>query len=159
MSDTVQWLAPLVIGVVLIAGGAFLYVSNQEATENSVAVDAVVLSSEVYDDEPGDPPGDRENDDYRASIEYRYTYDGETYTSSNLCPGAGQGCAPSGDTPDEAEEFVAQYPDDETVTAYVQPDDPSRAYLVEGGSPMLYVGLAGVGVLVIVLGIRNFFSD
>lgn len=149
MSDLAGKVVPVFMVLVLIGGGAYLYVSNQQATENAEAVDATVVSSEVYDADPGDAPNDRENDEYRASVEYRYTYAGGTYTSENLCPGAGSGCAPTGNTPDEAEQFVSNYPEGETVTAYVQPDDPSQAYLVDsGGSPLLYLGMVGAGLVV-----------
>lgn len=159
MSDLANRVVPVVLGVLLIVAGGYLYVSERQATANAEPVDATVLSTEVYDAEPGDAPNDRTDDDYRASVEYQYAYDGQTYTSETLCPGAGQGCAPKGKTPRKAEKFLEGYPEGETVTAYVRSDDPSKSYLVAGGSSVEYLGLAGVGVVVTVLAGRRLLAE
>lgn len=157
MSDTANRIVPLVLGVLAVTAGGFLFYSEQQATANAEAVDATVVSAEVvnYEDANGQPRDDQDYD-FRADIEYRYSYDGETYTSTNLCPGAGSGCAPSGADRSDAEEFVERYPEGETVTAYVPPGSPADAYLVEGASSStLYLAFAGVGVVVFVLGLRR----
>ncbi len=155
MGDTLDLVVPLVLGALFATAGGFLYVSEQQTTGTVVAVDAVVVSSEVVNDRPQEGVGPR-SDDYRASVEYRYTYDGETYTSTNLCPGAGSACAPSGPDRGPVEEFVAQYPEGESVTVSVPRDAPSEAYLADGGSSsLLYLGLSGFGLVVVLLGLRN----
>lgn len=152
MREAIDRIAPVLLGVLVVAAGGYLYVSEQDATEGAEEVEAVVVSAEVVNDVP---QGDVEEDDFHPRIEYRYTYDGESYTSRNICPGAGSACAPSGPDRGEVEDFVDRYPDGEAVTVYVPPSDPEGAYLVEGGSSMLYLGLLGVGLVVIVLGVRK----
>jgi hypothetical protein len=58
----------------------------------------------------------------------------------------------------ELANHVVDDPEEETVTAYVQPSDPSTAYLVEGGAPLPYLGLAGAGIVVTILGGRKLLT-
>lgn len=50
--------------------------------------------------------------------------------------------------------MVADHPEGATVTAYYDPANPSAAFLVKDTSPWPPV-LAGIGVLIAVLGIRE----
>lgn len=154
MGDTADKIAPVVIGLLFLVAGTYLYVSGQQATANAEEVEAEIVTSEVVNYKPSDEMGPN-SDDYRASIEFRFTYDGETYTSSKICPGDGHSCAPSGTDRSEAEKFVADHPEGETVTAYVPKGDPAAAYLVESSNPLMYLGLAGFGLVAIVLGLRK----
>ena len=123
-----------------------------QATQNAEEVDATVLSSDLVDNRDlGDD--DDGSDRFTVRVEYRYTHDGQTYTSENFCPGAGSGCKPSSDFRTDMEEFLADYPEGETVTAYVPPGDPSNAYLIDTGPSPAYLGVAAFGVLLIVLGV------
>ncbi|MFC3957308.1 DUF3592 domain-containing protein [Halovivax cerinus] len=159
MSDTLDTLVPVVFGILLIVAGAALFVSDQQATWGAESVEATVLTSEVYDAEPGDAPNDRTDDEYRPRVEYEYSYGGQVYTSDTLCPGAGSGCVPEGNTPEPATHFLENYAEGETVTAYVQPDDPSTAYLVEDGAPLQYLGLSAVGLVVTILAGRSLVVE
>ncbi|ELZ13705.1 hypothetical protein C479_02631 [Halovivax asiaticus JCM 14624] len=159
MGDTLNAVVPVVFGFLLIVAGAALFVSEQRASGSAEPVDATVLTSEVYDAEPGDAPNDKTDDEYRPLVEYEYAYEGETYTSEDLCPGTGEGCVPEGNTPDAAEAFLEDYSEGETVTAYVQPDDPDISYLVDGGLPLEYLALAGVGAVVSILAGRNLLTE
>jgi hypothetical protein len=149
----------LVAGLAAAGGGVYLYQDATEATENAVEVDATVVSSEVESKlQDNDQTGQRDRV-YYATIEYRYSYDGNSYTSTNLCPGVGSNCdaAQDKDQQSEARAILEEYPESETVTAYVQPDDPSEAHLVdaEESSTKRYLVLAGFGGLLGVVGVVN----
>ena len=144
---------PIVVGLVLIVGGGYLYYSGMQATANAEPTDATVLSSGVVDTD--DTGSSEDAAEYTVRVEYQYTYGGETYTTQNLCPGVGSGCKPSSDFRTDMQEFVEKYPEDETVTAYVPPSNPDSGYLIQTDPSPVYLGIAGVGVLLVVLGGRR----
>lgn len=146
---------PILIGVVVLLGGGYLYYSGMQASANAESVDATVVSSSVVEsDDVGSNSQDR--DEYTVSVEYRYTYDGTDYTSESLCPGTGSACKPSSDFRTNMEGFLADYPEGETVTAYVQPDSPDDAHLIQSGPSLVYLGVAGFGLLLVGLGVKRF---
>jgi len=109
----------LVLGVACIAGGGYLLYDSFQATLNAEEVDAEVLESDVS----GTSGTERE---FRVRVTYEYSYEGQTYTSDNIYPSTG------GDrysSQGSAESFLEEYPEGKTVTAYVNPDDPSEAFL------------------------------
>lgn len=150
-------LVPVLIGVVLVVGGGYLYYSGMEATANAEEVDATVVSSELVDTRRSGAPASTK--DFTARVEYRYTYDGQTYTSEALCPGDGTECAPSSDFRTDIRDFLEDYPEGETVTAYVQPSNPSESYLIPGEPSLMYLGVAGIGALLTVLGGRRLLGE
>lgn len=147
---------PVIVGLLVVAGGGYLFYSGMQTTANAEAVDATVVSSGVVDNSN---TGGDDAKDYTVRVEYRYTYDGETYTSENLCPGAGTGCAPASDFRTDVQEFVDDHAEGDTVTAYVQPSNPSNAYLVDSGPPLVYLGVAAVGLLVLGLGVKRVLTE
>jgi hypothetical protein len=167
-SDLVGILLMLVVGVAMAGGGVYLHQDAKQATENAVEVDATVDSSTVESKLQDSDSGQRHRV-YYVEIAYRYTYQGETYTSRNLCPGAGSSCdaAQNKDQRSDARELAEEYPEGETVTAYVQPSEPASAYLVDASSSstteyLLLVGIGGVialgGVVGSVNGLRSMLG-
>jgi len=144
----------LLIGAAIAGGGWYLYQDAQQVTENSVEVDATVVSTDVVEERVDDDTGSHIA--YSAHIEYRYTYEGQTYTSSNLCPGKGSACsaAQNKDTRSGAREVISKHTSGETATAFVLPSDPSRSYLVDKDSASKsYFILIGIGGLVALFGL------
>lgn len=152
----------LLVGVAVTGGGWYLYEDARYATENAVEVDATVVSSEVTEErEDDDDDGDYDTV-YSPRVQYRYTYEGETYTNGDICPGAGSGCGAAQDreTRQRAQEFLADYEEGETVTVYVLPNEPSRSYLVDRDSPSnTYFIMMGIGGLFAVLGLYAVVSN
>lgn len=138
----------LLVGVALMAGGWHLHQDAQQATETAIQTEGTVISSAVARDEVEDDDGP--DVQYYPKIEYRYTFEGETYTSTSICPGTAEGCEASNykDDRTRVEEFVSQYPEGETTTVYVLPDQPSRSFLVKTDSGSIaYFILMGIGAL------------
>ncbi len=119
----------LVAGLGLALGGAYLAYSDMAARENAEQVDGVVVESEIVDPNPS-----RDGTGGGASVEYRYTYAGGTYTSTTICPGEGNGCYSDGKA------LVENHPQGAEVNVYVNPDSPSQAYLLDRA------GLFGTGI-------------
>lgn len=149
----------LLFGVAMVAGGWHFHQDTQQAVENAVETEGTVVSSVVARDEVEDDDGP--DVEYYPEIEYRYVYEGETYTSTSICPGTAEGCEASNYKEDRGrvEAFVSRYPEGATVTVYVLPDEPSRSFLVEteSGSMAYFImmgigAIAGLGGLVTVLG-------
>jgi len=142
----------LVLGLACIAGGGFLTYDALEATVSAEETTATVVDSQV-----GRVSGTER--EYRVHVTYEYIYQGETYTSDNIYAGAGGSDRFS--SRGTAESFVQQYPEGETVTAYVDPDDPSRAHLETGiraTSLLGYALLVLVGVVTFAAGLKQLRS-
>lgn len=136
-------LALVLVLAVTGVGGYALYDHYQQKAE-SRPVDAVVTYSGTWEGE----------ESTHLELEYRYTVDGKTYTSTNVCPGIGDG-----DCYGPPEEVAARYEEGESVTAYVDPDDPSRAFLIEKGTPYPLYLMTGAGAFFTLLVLRDVVSD
>lgn len=119
-------------------GGYTVYDHYQQKSENR-QIEGIITYSGVFEDE----------DTSTLEIEYRYTVEGETYNSTKICPGAGEGCY--GD-PDET---VEKYPEGERVTVYVDPNDPSKSYLIDEGHPYPQMIMTVVGGAFALLVVRS----
>lgn len=137
--------ALLLVGLLAIGGSGYWIYSQGQAVSDAEAVDAVVLESSVREVAEG----------YDVEVRYRYSYGGESYTSdavwaSSVTPDFGR------NEGSEAEAFVERYPEDGTVTAYVDPGNPSESFLATRSSnstlPYLFLG---VGLLVFGSGVWN----
>lgn len=142
----------LVIGVLCIAAGGYLTYDAVATTASAEEVDAVVLESSV------DGVSGTERD-FRVHVSYEYTYGDETYTNDNVFAEAGE--ADRFDNRGTAESFVADYSEGEMVTAHVDPDDPTQAYLESGirvTSLLGYAVLILVGVVAVAAGLKQGLS-
>lgn len=142
------------IGLLFAGIGGYLYMDQQAAIENSERIEATVVNSHVQVDEGTGT----EADSYYPVVEYEYTYDGQTYTSDNVFPGVGS----SSTSLSRAREIVDDYQQGDQVTAYVNPDDPQEAYLIEETDSLFHFAFIGAGGLAVLLGIggivRGIFS-
>jgi len=135
----------LVFLLLSVAGagyGGYDYLQQSEAVRNAVEVDATITEMGVESD-----PGRRGSVDYRPTVSFDYSYEGEAYTGSSVFPGS---VAPDHDTESAAREVVAEYEAGETVTAYVDPADPGNAFLKnqKTDTPVKLVAIGLVGVII-----------
>lgn len=152
--DRISLVAAILTALAFSAAGGYLYYSEQQVTENTVEVEGVVVSSDVHNQDPGSRKGD-----YKPTVIYEYTYEGQTYESDNLCPGSGSACYPTGSDRRDVQEFVDQYPEGESVTVNVPQDDPEKAFLVDETSAGIYLGLVALGPLLIVGVVRKYLKE
>jgi len=138
----------LLVGLAFTGIGGFLIFNHYQATTQSTPVDGLVVESSVVDYE-SDPAAEQPAGS-RPDIEYRYTYQGTTYASSNLCPGEENTGCYGPDTQKVAKSVVDRYPEGSTVTVHVDPGDPSNAYLIDGDLPLVYLVPVGFGLVAIV---------
>lgn len=136
----------LLLGLVLMAAGGYASVEQDRQAATFQPTEATVVSSVVVDPEYTAPEAAPDLD--QPDITYEYTVDGETYQSSSVFPGIdamGVGTPP-------AEDVVASHPEGATVTAYYDPDDPSRAFLVKTTYPVGWSIPIAFGLLLTVIG-------
>lgn len=153
MASKLQNAVGILFGLAVIAAGGYLYYSEMQATTDVTDVEATVISSSVS--EIGSDPASGGGGSYTVNIQYRYTYDGETYRSWSLCPGAGSGCAPTSNSQADMEEFLEDYPEGATVTVYVSRSDPSEAYLLQEEAPLVYLGVSVFGLLFVLVAVND----
>ncbi|WP_135828201.1 DUF3592 domain-containing protein [Halorussus halobius] len=134
----------LVVLVGLGAGGfgVYDYVQQNQAVENAVEVDATVVETGV------DASSSRRGGpDYSPEATFEYSYQGESYTGNSVFPGS---ITKDYDTRSAAESVLEDYQAGETVAAYVDPNSPSDAFLVNetSNSPLFFTAIGGLFVLV-----------
>jgi len=106
---------------------------HNSSVQHNEPTTATIISVDI-DERLND--GDRE---YRPAIRYRYTVDGETYTSDNVYPGQFVRWHGSESTAASVVERYTAGSDTtasgDPVTIYYNPDDPGEAYLHNPGWP------------------------
>jgi hypothetical protein len=150
----------IVVGVVAIVIGAVFgavawthIAPYQNDRQSAASVEAVILDSSIS--EGRNAEGQLT---YAPNVSYRYEYEGTSYTSHSIFPGD---INPVSDR-SEAEDIVARYETGEHVTAYVNQNDPSSAFLLDQTAPLWYwlgpligIGMILYGVHSIRLGIKG----
>jgi len=143
LSPALGGILMLVIGLALTGYGAYDYVQQSEALDDTETVDAAITDTGIEEIQQR-----RGRVDYEPTVTFEYSYGGETHTSSQLYPAA---IAPDYDTRSAAESQLAEYQTGETVTAYVDPDSPGSAFLraERSGATLKF---AGIGALLAIVG-------
>lgn len=100
------------------------HAAANDAIANAEPTTVTVVESEVNEHIDRDD----NSREYSVTIVYEYAVDGETYESSNVYPGISDRRYSSRS---RAQGLVDRYEAGETVTGYVDPDDPDRSYLRE----------------------------
>jgi hypothetical protein len=153
-----------VVAIAMIGGGFYLYQDQQDVTDGTVEVEGTVLSTDIGEAtrEDENSPSNKRREVYYPQIEYQFTFEGQQYTSSNICPGAANTCDATERKDDisEVESFLADYPTGEQVPVYVPPDEPSEAYLEvgESGSSTGPLALMAFGGVMLVFGLIDVSS-
>lgn len=139
----------LLVGLAVSGFGAYDYTQQSEAIENSVEVDATITGKSVESVTGGSATGTK----FDPVVTFEYSYEGESYTGNDIYPST---TSKNYDTKSKAKSAIGEYEKGETVTAYVNPDSPSEAFLEneESSSPLLF---AGVGVVFVLGGIFVLF--
>ncbi|MGQ5515464.1 DUF3592 domain-containing protein [Halococcus saccharolyticus] len=135
----------LVIGLAATGFGAYDYIQQSDTVANSVEVNAEITETGVVE---ASSPGSSLGADHKPTVRFTYNYEGTSYTGTNVFPAE---TSPDYDTRSEARSVIDGYETGDTVTAYIDPDEPDNAFLKNQttNAPLLF---AGVGMLFIIIG-------
>ena len=139
----------IVAGIGFMAYGAYSYNAQTSALNSPETVDATIASTSVEYDDTG------KGYSYYPQATFEYTYEGETYTSSNVYPA---GLQKGFGSREDARAILKGYEVGEPVTAYVPPNSPGKAYLKRQSSNKPYIAL-GAGTFLFLLGMYKALAD
>ena len=137
----------LVLGVAILAGGAYVALPHVQGVNSAEPVEGEVLGTDTYSTSPS---GESDREHY-ANVTYRYTYEGTEYMSDSLFPANRDEQV----SRSRAEEIAGMYAAGDSVTVQVVPDDPTRSYLIEADMPWWYYLAPGFGALLALTGLLN----
>ncbi|MFB6193913.1 MAG: DUF3592 domain-containing protein [Halobaculum sp.] len=143
------------IGGVVAWNGWTSYQGEHDRIENATTVEAEITTAETYRQEG---EGHGENGEYgvdvRPALGFEYEYEGETYESDNKYPPS-EGIDRRYESAAAAEEYLDGYAEGDTVTAYVDPDDPSEAFLETETNDLRNLGVTAVGGVMALIGLAG----
>jgi hypothetical protein len=84
---------------------------------------------------------------HSADITYKYTVNGKEHTSNKIIAGDY-----SSNSSSRAQKIIRQYREGSYVEAYYNPERPSEAVLIPGGSKLIYIPF-GFGILAVCSGV------
>ena len=122
-------------GILLLGIGGYVLYTQYTAIQGAVAVNATVKSATV-EAETGAK--------FAPSVVYRYEYEGNTYQNDDLYPGI----VNQETSGDRAFEISHEYHSGDNITAYVDPNDPSEAFLITKIASRMTLGFLGGGIFV-----------
>lgn len=145
----------ILIGVALTGGGIYIEVTEITRVKTAEPVDATVTMSSNQARTSGGQYSSRIF--YTVSVEFEYEFKGETYTSDNVIGGYRDTVR----TETRADKISSEYSAGRTVTAYVPPNHPSKAYLIQPeGYPyldLMHLLAIGVGMIPLWTGFKELF--
>ncbi len=132
-------------GLALVGYGGYSYVTQSSAIDSAVDVNATVTSTGVEEVDQ------RRGVAYAPRATFNYTYEGQSYTASNVYPGP---LTRDFGTREAAREQLDGYETGDTVPAYVPPDAPENAFLVRERSNKPFF-VIGIGILLALGGLYS----
>lgn len=121
-----------------LAFGALAYIDYSRGNDsfNWTPIEAEITESYVdKDDDIGIAK-------YRPIITYKYTVDGQIYTSYNMQYGESGSYE---ENREPADTLVSQYPEGAIITVFYKPDEPYRSVIIQGPTPTplrMMIGMA-----------------
>jgi hypothetical protein len=144
-------IAVILAGLGLIFLGYNTYTSQNQALENPVNLSATVTDTGIVEDSSR-----RGGKDYQPQIRYRYSFEGENFTSTNMHPGGQQ--PDDHNVESEAREVVEKYSEGSDINVFVPPEKPGEAFIQpeKTNDPMIFIA---IGILFSGMGAYRFFKD
>ncbi|SDY23136.1 DUF3592 domain-containing protein [Halobellus clavatus] len=133
----------VMIGLAIASYGGYDYVQQTEAVRDSVQVNATVTELSIETDSgTSSNPGI----EYDPTVEFEYRYNGTQYTGTKLYPAD---IEQNYETRSGAESAIEGYEQGAETTAYVEPDEPSDAFLKNktSNAPLIAIGIGGIFAL------------
>jgi len=136
-SGTFQIVAALLVGLGAMGYGAYSYTAQSSALESTETVDATLVSTSV------ETVDQRRGTSYIPKATFEYSYQGESYTSSNVYPGP---LSQDFGSEADARAQIDGYETGDSITAYVPSDSPGNAFLNHESSnkPLFVIGFGGI---------------
>jgi len=147
-SGTLRIALVLLVGLATMGYGAYSYTAQSSALDSPVEVNATVSDASVEE------LPQKGGTDFSPRVTFNYTYEGKTYTSSNVYPGK---LPREFDTRETARSELSGYEPGATVTAYVPTDAPGNAFLKyeRSNKPFFVIGF---GALFVMGSVYSFLS-
>jgi hypothetical protein len=140
-----RWIAFIIFGgggLVLLYVGVTQYFLQRRLLANAITIEAQIIKSEVHKMVSTDTDTrllrDNSTVSYRPDVQFRYTFRGVAYESDLLRPTIiVHDYASSGSVLEE----LAPFPVGAKVRAFVDPEIPDKAYLLQesGGGPLVFI--------------------
>ena len=128
----------VLVSLGLVGYGGYSLMDQNRALSSAVEVNATVDSTGIEEDSQR-----RGGVEYRPQVSYSYSFEGESFSSSNVYPST---LSKSFDIREEAEAVLSDYGEGDRVTAYVRPGSPDKAFIVDERSnkPFLFIGIGAL---------------
>lgn len=151
-------LIPIGIGTIVAWNGWVGYTNEQELVGNAVEVQAEITdigaSGQDQPRDENDPGRGATHTQYVPQLVFEYTFEGETYTSTNVDPPAeGVETTNRYSSESRAREHFEEYEEGQTVTAHVDPAQPGEAFLERETNTVRNLGLVALGGLLMLAGV------
>ncbi|WP_243700419.1 DUF3592 domain-containing protein [Halorussus pelagicus] len=143
----------LIVGIAVAGYGGYDYTQQSDAIEEATTVDATVTETSI-----NRVAERRGRSGFEPKVTFEYEYEGKSYTSKNLYPAQ---LTTNYDERSEAESVLEEYTAGDTVTAYVNPNSPGKAFLKakKTNGPLKIAAFGGVvglmGCVYVVRGLRR----
>ena len=143
----VRFLIFLVIaigGLAMVGAGGNMVLNEQADVQRAVTAEGTVESTDTkYEGAVVSTADSPATGGYKPVVRYTYTYDGQEYTSDSVYPGPEKRF----NSEEVARSVATQVSPGQTVTVYVNQQNPSRAFLIEKKTnfqPFIYMGVGGL---------------
>jgi len=140
-----RWIAFIIFGgggLVLLYVGVTQYFLQRRLLANAETIEVQIIKSEVHKSVSADTDSrlgrDNSTVSYRPDVRFRYTFRGTEYESDLLRPTI---IVHSYGSEDSASEELAPFPVGGEVRAYVDAENPDKAYLLQesGAGPVVFI--------------------
>lgn len=143
-------------GGVVAWNGWTSYTDEQTRVGNAVEVRAEITdvgASETEERVDIEDGGTTTRTRYAPRIAFSYTFRGESYTADNLNPpSGGVEAIPRYGSESRARDRLDEYEEGDTVTAYVDPDEPGDGFLTRETNTLRNLGLVAAGGVFVAIG-------
>lgn len=126
------------ISLAMLGYGYTQYQGQSESINNAVKINATVAETDIRTDSSR-----RGGPDYQAEISFDYRYDDSNYSSNFIYPLDDD---KEFETESEAQEYLETYSNGRNVEAFVNPDEPGKAFLnaERSDQPLLLILIGGL---------------
>jgi hypothetical protein len=140
-----RWIALIIFGgggIVLLYVGVTQYFLQRRLLANAITTEARIIKSEVHKSVSSDTDNrlgrDNSTVSYGPDVRFRYIFRGTEYESDLMRPNI---IVHSYASADSVSQELAPFPVDASIPAYVDPENPDKAFLLResGAGPLVFI--------------------